>query len=178
MRSLNLSHNSISRLRSEWFGRISDLNTTTSLNYRLENYDVSYNRIRILHNRDFKLLVALRRINAKRNRIYRIDVNTFVYNPDIVEVDLRENRLKSIKENSFGHLIGRASLRYLALQRNPLACDCDLKWIQNIFLEKRKIKTTRLQEKRIRSLFSGLYCNNDNTEIKLWLYQLLIIIYI
>lgn len=136
LRQLDLSHNCIAQLFVNNFDGLQSLNKfDLSFNKIKKLPDHAFNGIRnvlsmdlssndlvYLSRGDFETLTNLNFVNLSRNAISQIGDGVFK-SPDLEILDLSFNKLVQIKFESFGD----ARINTLALNGNPMICDCSLK---------------------------------------------------
>ncbi|GMT36670.1 hypothetical protein PFISCL1PPCAC_27967, partial [Pristionchus fissidentatus] len=128
LRRLDLSKNAISEIAPGAFRGLDDLNTLVL--YGNELVDLPSSAFDGIENLQLLLL------NANKLRCVRRDA--FRNLTKLTLLSLYDNNIQSLSNETFSHL---ASLQTLHLAKNPLICDCNLKWLADL-LTTRMIETS------------------------------------
>ncbi len=107
LRSLDLSGNQVTRLRSGSFLHASGL----------LHLDVSDNRLATIEQRAFEGLVSLSRLDLRQNRLETLNATSFIGLAGLRYLRLDDNRISTVEVDAFA---GLEQLVYLVLKGNPL----------------------------------------------------------
>lgn len=88
--------------------------------------DLSYNPISVIHGKKLIGLVRLQEFHLAGGQLVTIETNAFQGLNYFRLLNVSGNNLRTLEESVF-HSVG--NLEVLRLDRNPLACDCRLRWI-------------------------------------------------
>lgn len=127
----------------------------------------------MLKKNSFTGLRNLRVLLLNANSLSCIEKNTFYHVPSLKFLSLYDNKMKSLSQQSFGQL---PKLTTLHLGKNPLICDCNLKWLaeKNI---RETIETSgakceyprKLRKKTFSSLPLDKFRCKGQFKMKMWL---------
>lgn len=109
-------------------------NFITTLHYvpqsarNLRRIDLSGNQLEFLAGSGSVNMLppALKQVDLMRNRISFIQEGTFAHMPNLALLDLKQNRLSELREES---LVGPQTRTRLFLEGNQFQCHCSLRWM-------------------------------------------------
>ncbi|KAE9417128.1 hypothetical protein Angca_008171, partial [Angiostrongylus cantonensis] len=139
LKVLTIDHN---RLTNVDFRRLPQELTDLSLRHNFINHihyvaestrnlrriDLSDNQLGFLasHGAVNVLPPSLKQVDLSNNRIAFVQKNALAHMKTLAVLDLRGNRLRELKESS---IIGPETRLRLFLERNPLRCHCEMRWV-------------------------------------------------
>jgi len=126
LETLDLSQNLIDHINSDAFQ-----NLTSSLRW----LSLRHNRIRLLQPELFDSLTHLEHLDLSQNELAYILPRTFASLSRVRFIDISDNLLVTIHEDLFKS-VNETTLTHLAVQRNPLECNCGLVWLREAQLGK------------------------------------------
>nr|XP_054775261.1 leucine-rich repeat-containing protein 4B-like [Lytechinus pictus] len=122
LRLLNISHNS--------FKMIPEQLVKESHFPFLQTIDLSWNQIAVVKKKTFSYLTKLANVFLNHNEIVLIENGAFPPSYSIDFLDLSENNLSLIKMEELPPIHPHL---HVDTSGNPLKCDCDLQFFQNMF---------------------------------------------
>jgi len=97
--------------------------------YNLSSLDASFNIIENLDNSMF--LTEIQHLYLNNNKISNISANAFISMKNLSRVELQDNQLSTIQMASL-YTDSFEQAPEVLLAGNPMLCDCQLDWLQNI----------------------------------------------
>ncbi|XP_076156250.1 leucine-rich repeat and immunoglobulin-like domain-containing nogo receptor-interacting protein 2b [Alosa pseudoharengus] len=90
--------------------------------------NLSHSRVRVLRAGGLRGLARLEELHLRSAALERIEPDAFLGAPSLRMLDVSSNRLATLERAAFpeGHDL---SLQTLRIGRNPLVCDCRLRWL-------------------------------------------------
>ncbi|XP_062379437.1 leucine-rich repeat and immunoglobulin-like domain-containing nogo receptor-interacting protein 3 [Sardina pilchardus] len=90
--------------------------------------NLSHSRVRVLRAGGLRGLARLEELHLRSAALERVEPDAFLGAPSLRLLDVSSNRLATLERSAFpeGHDL---SLRALRIGRNPLVCDCRLRWL-------------------------------------------------
>ncbi|KAH3802345.1 hypothetical protein DPMN_156021 [Dreissena polymorpha] len=100
------------------------------LKHKREIMWLGYNMLGNIPRSAFSGLTQLKELSLSGNGLESIDAGDFEGLPNITKLHLRDNRIRNISRAAFGDL---THLKEIHLKKNPLVCDCQLRWLIETF---------------------------------------------
>ncbi|WAR03827.1 ROS-like protein [Mya arenaria] len=100
---------------------------------RLETLSLRFNNLSRIANRTFAKLSRLRALKLSYNRIFAIEAGAFFDFKTIGYMHLGDNEITEIGEDGLGSF---PNLAMFSLRGNPWRCDCELRWLADILIQR------------------------------------------
>ena len=131
---LNISHNSLTALRSEEFALAKLLN--------LQRINVAHNNISHIHSRAFSGLLNLVDIDLSHNRLESVPSNSFPHTLNLMSLSLSHNPIRLLKSEAFSQLrhltrLDLSSCQISVIESGSLA---NLPSLERLYLETNRLR--------------------------------------
>ena len=121
LRYFHITHNRLTCLKNSTFHSLENLRYLDLIHNKIETVDADA----------FRGLVSLRVLKLAYNRITTIGQHAFLHMRHLIHLNIYDNKISTTSNFTFG--IDKLEELYLGL--NPLACDCQIKIVQDWLLE-------------------------------------------
>ena len=134
---LNISHNSLTGLRSEEFAQAKLLN--------LQRINVAHNNISDIHSRAFSGLLNLVDIDLSHNRLEAVPTHSFPHTLNLMSLSLSHNPISLIKSEAFSQLRHLTRLDLSSCQISVIEAGAlqDLPSLERLYLETNRLRVIR-----------------------------------
>ena len=134
---LNISHNSLTGLRSEEFAQAKLLN--------LQRINVAHNNISDIHSRAFSGLLNLVDIDLSHNRLEAVPTHSFPHTLNLMSLSLSHNPISLIKSEAFSQLRHLTRLDLSSCQISVIEAGSleNLPSLERLYLETNRLRVIR-----------------------------------